>query len=45
MFLSGEQLPDVIRRSYGAGSTYSLRKPFDSAVLVELIDQSLGVWS
>ena len=43
MFLSGMQLPDIIRRNYSAGSTYCLRKPFDSAVLLELIDQSLGV--
>ena len=43
MFLSSAQLPDIIRRNYSAGSTYSLRKPFDAAVLIELIDQSLGV--
>ena len=43
MFLSGAQLPDIIRRSYAAGGIYCLRKPFDPAVLVELIDQALGV--
>ncbi len=43
MFLSGTQLPDIIRRSYAAGGIYCLRKPFDSHVLVELIDQALGV--
>ena len=43
MFLSGAQLPDIIRRSHAAGGIYCLRKPFDSAVLVELIDQALGV--
>ena len=43
MFLSGAQLPDVIRRSHEAGGTYCLRKPFDSRVLMELIDQALGV--
>jgi CheY-like chemotaxis protein len=43
MFLSGAQLPDIIRRRYAAGGTYCLRKPFDAGVLVELIDQALGV--
>lgn len=43
MFLCGTQLPDIIRRNYSAGSTYCLRKPFDSTVLLELIDQALGV--
>jgi CheY-like chemotaxis protein len=43
MFLSRAQLPDVIRRSRSAGGSYCLRKPFDSTVLTELIDQALGV--
>ena len=43
MFLCGMQLPDVIRRNDSGGGAYCLRKPFDSAVLVELIDQALGV--
>ena len=43
MFLSGAQLPDIIRRSHAAGGIYCLRKPFDPAVLVELIDQALSV--
>lgn len=43
MFLSGTQLPDIIRRSDAAGGIYCLRKPFDAQVLVELIDQALGV--
>jgi two-component system, sensor histidine kinase and response regulator len=43
MFLSGVQLPDIIRRHCSAGGTYCLRKPFDPSVLVELIDQALGV--
>jgi CheY-like chemotaxis protein len=42
MFLSGVQLPDIIRRSHAAGGIYCLRKPFDPAVLIELIDQALG---
>jgi CheY-like chemotaxis protein len=43
MFLSGAQLPDIIRRSHANGGIYCLRKPFDPAVLIELIDQALGV--
>ena len=43
MFLSGAQLPDIIRRSYAAGGIYCLRKPFDPDVLIELIDQAVGV--
>ena len=43
MFLSGAQLPDIIRRSDAAGGIYCLRKPFDAQVLTELIDQALGV--
>jgi CheY-like chemotaxis protein len=43
MFLSGAQLPDIIRRSYASGGIYCLRKPFDPDVLVELIDQAIGV--
>ena len=43
MYLSGAQLPDIIRRSHDAGGTYCLRKPFDPQVLMELIDQALGV--
>jgi CheY-like chemotaxis protein len=43
MFLSGVQLPDIIRRSYADGGIYCLRKPFDPTVLIELIDQALGV--
>jgi DNA-binding response OmpR family regulator len=43
MFLSGTQLPDISRRSDAGSGIYSLRKPFDTHVLVELIDQALGV--
>lgn len=42
MFLSGMQLPDIIRRSHSDGGMYCLRKPFDPDVLLELIDQSLS---
>ncbi len=41
MFLSGAQIPDIIRRSHEAGGTYYLRKPYDSSVLLELIDKAL----
>jgi CheY-like chemotaxis protein len=41
MFLSGAQIPDIIRRSHAAGGTYYLRKPFDPHVLTELVDKAL----
>jgi CheY-like chemotaxis protein len=41
MFLSGAQIPDIIRRSRDAGGTYYLRKPFDTQVLLELVDKAL----
>jgi len=41
MFLSGVQIPDVIRRSHTAGGAYYLRKPFDPEVLLELVDKAL----
>jgi CheY-like chemotaxis protein len=41
MFLSGAQIPDIIRRSHAAGGAYYLRKPFDPEVLVELADKAL----
>jgi CheY-like chemotaxis protein len=41
MFLSGVQIPDVIRRSHAAGGSYYLRKPFDPEVLLELVDKAL----
>ena len=41
MFLSGAQIPDIIRRSHSVGGTYYLRKPFDPDVLVDLIDKAL----
>lgn len=41
MFLSGAQIPDVIRRAHAAGGTYYLRKPFDPQVLLELVDKAL----
>ena len=41
MFLSGAQIPDIIRRSHAVGGTYYLRKPFDAEVLLELVDKAL----
>ena len=41
MFLSGAQIPDIIRRSHAVGGTYYLRKPFDPEVLIELVDKAL----
>ncbi|MEA1950926.1 MAG: response regulator [Planctomycetota bacterium] len=41
MFLSGAQIPDIIRRSHAVGGTYYLRKPFDPEVLMELVDKAL----
>ncbi len=38
MLLSSAQSPDIIRRP---GANYSLRKPFDPVVLVELVEQAL----
>ncbi len=41
MFLSATQIPDIIRRSHALGGSYYVRKPFDAAVLLELIDKAL----
>jgi DNA-binding response OmpR family regulator len=41
IFLSGAQIPDVVRRSRSAGGIYFLRKPFDPDVLIELVDKAL----
>ncbi|MDX1961740.1 MAG: response regulator [Pirellulales bacterium] len=41
IFLSGAQIPDIIRRAHEAGGTYYLRKPFDPQVLLELVDKAL----
>ena len=41
MFLSGAQIPDIIRRAHAAGGTYYLRKPFDPEVLLELVDKAM----
>ncbi|HEY2881012.1 MAG TPA: response regulator [Pirellulales bacterium] len=41
MFLSGAQLPDIIRRAHEAGASYYVRKPFDPELLLELVEQLL----
>jgi CheY-like chemotaxis protein len=41
IYLSGAEIPDVVRRSHAAGGTYFLRKPFDPRVLLDLIETSL----
>jgi CheY-like chemotaxis protein len=41
IFLSGAQIPDIVRRSRSAGGIYFLRKPFDPDVLIELVDKAL----
>ena len=41
IFISGAQIPDVVRRAHTAGGVYFLRKPFDPDVLVELVDKAL----
>ena len=41
MFFSAGQIPDIIRRREGQHGIYYLRKPFDAAVLLQLIDGTL----
>jgi DNA-binding response OmpR family regulator len=41
IFLSGAQIPDIIRRARESGGTYYLRKPFDPQVLLELVDKAM----
>lgn len=41
IFLSGAQIPDIVKRSHVAGGAYYLRKPFDPEVLIELADKAL----
>ena len=40
LFLSAAQGPDIIHRSHAARGTYYLRKPFDAAVLLQLIEKT-----
>ena len=41
IFLSGAEIPNIIRRAHAAGGSYYLRKPFDSNVLIDLVKKSL----
>jgi CheY-like chemotaxis protein len=41
IFLSGAQIPDVIKRAHAVGGAYYLRKPFDPEVLIELVEKAL----
>jgi DNA-binding response OmpR family regulator len=41
IFLSGAEIPDVVRRAKLVGGTYYLRKPFDTEVLLELVEKAL----
>ena len=41
IFLSGAQIPDIVKRSHAAGGAYYLRKPFDPEVLIELAEKAL----
>ena len=41
IFLSGAQIPDVVRQAHSAGGVYFVRKPFDPDVLIELVDKAL----
>lgn len=41
MFVSSNQLPDIIRRSHDAGGAYYLRKPLDPEVLIDLVSKAL----
>ncbi len=41
IFLSGADIPNIVKRAHAAGGNYYLRKPFDPSVLTELIDRAL----
>jgi two-component system, cell cycle response regulator len=42
MFLSGNQIPDIIRRRSPFGGSYYLRKPIDPNVLLDLLARTLN---
>jgi DNA-binding response OmpR family regulator len=42
MFLSTNQIPDIIRRRGPFGGSYYLHKPFDPDVLLDLLDKTLN---
>lgn len=41
LFVSSQQLPDIVRKVHAAGGAYYLRKPFDPDVLIDLVDKAL----
>ena len=41
IFISGAEIPNIIRRSHAAGGTYYLRKPLDPNVLIDLVEKAL----
>lgn len=41
IYLSGAQIPDIVRRSHDAGGTYYVRKPFDPMVMAELVEKAM----
>jgi CheY-like chemotaxis protein len=41
MFLSANQIPDIIRRRSPFGGSYYLRKPVDCSVLLDLLEKTL----
>lgn len=41
MFMSSAQGPDIIRKAETMGGAYFLRKPFDPAVLIEVVGRAL----
>lgn len=42
MFLSPNQIPDIIRRRGPLGGSYYLRKPFDASLLLDLLEKTLN---
>lgn len=41
MFLSAAQMPDVISRRFRNGSAFFLRRPFEPALFLDLVDKAL----
>ena len=41
IFLSGAEIPNILRRAHAAGGSYYLRKPSVLADLVDLVEKAL----
>lgn len=41
LFASHGQGPDIIRRNYEFGGAYKIKKPYDSKLLIDLVERSL----